>query len=303
MPPAWAPSGPGRRSRSLMDELTRGARSRDRAPAGREGGARAPPRERVHEPGRRRRHADRPPGDLKTAMVKASLPQGSPAASCRRPTRPPRCNSCSDSSRWPPPGSSPSSGGRSGEEVRVKRSRARSSLALALALRRVASGERRAGSTPRRSSRSTSSPPRGRRRATAVPRAARGRGPTCARSRASRFRRAASSSTSSTTRARARSPSAPRTSAAPRRPAAWGNTVIVAHRDTHFAFLRELVTSTTRSTSRGARGVPARYRVREVDVVDKARRACSTTPTRRSSRSSPAFRSTRSGRARGCATW
>jgi sortase A len=51
------------------------------------------------------------------------------------------------------------------------------------------------------------------------------------------------------------------------RPGTAGNTVIVAHRDTHFAFLRDLNADDeiTIETARGA----AHYRVREVTIVDK----------------------------------
>jgi sortase A len=51
-------------------------------------------------------------------------------------------------------------------------------------------------------------------------------------------------------------------------PGAAGNTVIVAHRDTHFAFLRSLQADDEIDveTARGA----ARYRVREVAVIDKS---------------------------------
>ncbi len=51
-------------------------------------------------------------------------------------------------------------------------------------------------------------------------------------------------------------------------PGSWGNTVIVAHRDTHFAFLR-MVALDDEIDIEGARGAPARYRVREVAVVDQ----------------------------------
>ena len=51
-------------------------------------------------------------------------------------------------------------------------------------------------------------------------------------------------------------------------PASWGNTVIVAHRDTHFAFLRHLAVDDEIDVE-GARGAAARYRVREVAVVDQ----------------------------------
>jgi len=52
------------------------------------------------------------------------------------------------------------------------------------------------------------------------------------------------------------------------RPGSWGNTVIVAHRDTHFAFLRDLALGEeiVIETAKGAR---ARYRVREVTVLEK----------------------------------
>ena len=50
-------------------------------------------------------------------------------------------------------------------------------------------------------------------------------------------------------------------------PGSWGNTVIVAHRDTHFAFLEKLAAGEEIDieTSRGA----ARYRVDEITVVDR----------------------------------
>jgi sortase A len=51
-------------------------------------------------------------------------------------------------------------------------------------------------------------------------------------------------------------------------PGTWGNTVIVAHRDTHFAFLRN-VAPDDEIDIEGARGPAARYRVREVAVVDQ----------------------------------
>ncbi len=51
-------------------------------------------------------------------------------------------------------------------------------------------------------------------------------------------------------------------------PAGWGNTVLVAHRDTHFAFLKELALE-DEIEIQGTRGEPARYRVREVAVVDQ----------------------------------
>lgn len=48
-----------------------------------------------------------------------------------------------------------------------------------------------------------------------------------------------------------------------------GNSVIVAHRDTHFAFLRD-VAMDDEIDIETARGVRVRYRVREAFVVDKA---------------------------------
>jgi sortase A len=51
-------------------------------------------------------------------------------------------------------------------------------------------------------------------------------------------------------------------------PGSAGNAVIVAHRDTHFAFLRHLAVDDEIDVE-GARGVIARYRVRDVSVVDK----------------------------------
>jgi sortase A len=51
-------------------------------------------------------------------------------------------------------------------------------------------------------------------------------------------------------------------------PASHGNTVIVAHRDTHFAFLRQLALGDEIDVE-PARGAVARYRVREVRVVDQ----------------------------------
>ena len=52
------------------------------------------------------------------------------------------------------------------------------------------------------------------------------------------------------------------------RPGSWGNTVIVAHRDTHFAFLAGLALDDEIELETAARTV-ARYRVREVTVVEK----------------------------------
>jgi sortase A len=51
-------------------------------------------------------------------------------------------------------------------------------------------------------------------------------------------------------------------------PASWGNSVIVAHRDTHFAFL-ESVALGDEIDVEGARGAHARYRVSRIEVVDK----------------------------------
>lgn len=51
-------------------------------------------------------------------------------------------------------------------------------------------------------------------------------------------------------------------------PGSWGNTVIVAHRDTHFSFLRRLALDEEIDVEL-AKGARARYRVREVSVVDK----------------------------------
>ncbi len=52
-------------------------------------------------------------------------------------------------------------------------------------------------------------------------------------------------------------------------PGSAGNAVIVAHRDTHFAFLRDLALE-DEITIEVARGVLARYRVREVTIADKS---------------------------------
>ena len=51
-------------------------------------------------------------------------------------------------------------------------------------------------------------------------------------------------------------------------PGSAGNAVIVAHRDTHFAFLRDLAPDDEIDVE-GARGAIARYRVRDVSVIDK----------------------------------
>lgn len=50
-------------------------------------------------------------------------------------------------------------------------------------------------------------------------------------------------------------------------PAGRGNTVLVAHRDTHFAFLRRLAQDDEIAIE-GANGSRARYRVREVTVLE-----------------------------------
>jgi len=50
-------------------------------------------------------------------------------------------------------------------------------------------------------------------------------------------------------------------------PASRGNTVLVAHRDTHFAFLRRLEEDDEIAVE-GANGSSARYRVREITVLD-----------------------------------
>ncbi len=52
------------------------------------------------------------------------------------------------------------------------------------------------------------------------------------------------------------------------RPGSWGNTVIVAHRDTHFSFLRDL-TLGEEIVVESAPSAIARYRVSEVTIVDK----------------------------------
>jgi len=51
-------------------------------------------------------------------------------------------------------------------------------------------------------------------------------------------------------------------------PGGDGNSVIVAHRDTHFAFLRRLKADDVIEVE-GLRGVRARYRVREATIVEK----------------------------------
>ena len=52
-------------------------------------------------------------------------------------------------------------------------------------------------------------------------------------------------------------------------PGTRGNAVIVAHRDTHFAFLRTLALEEEIDIEI-ANGNPTRYRVREVEIVDKS---------------------------------
>ncbi len=52
------------------------------------------------------------------------------------------------------------------------------------------------------------------------------------------------------------------------KPGSWGNTVIVAHRDTHFSFLRDL-TLGDEIVVESAPSAIARYRVSEVTIVDK----------------------------------
>ena len=52
------------------------------------------------------------------------------------------------------------------------------------------------------------------------------------------------------------------------RPGTYGNSVLVAHRDTHFAFLKRVEIGDEMEVE-GARGVRARYRVREVTIVDR----------------------------------
>lgn len=51
-------------------------------------------------------------------------------------------------------------------------------------------------------------------------------------------------------------------------PGGSGNSVIVAHRDTHFAFLRDVAIDEEIDVE-GSRGVKSRYRVREVSIVDQ----------------------------------
>lgn len=51
-------------------------------------------------------------------------------------------------------------------------------------------------------------------------------------------------------------------------PGAWGNSVIVAHRDTHFAFLRRLARDDDIAVET-ANGARTHYRVRELLVVDQ----------------------------------
>jgi sortase A len=51
-------------------------------------------------------------------------------------------------------------------------------------------------------------------------------------------------------------------------PGSWGNSVIVAHRDTHFAFLRDLAPGDALDVEAPG-GARARYVVRDVSIVDK----------------------------------
>ncbi len=51
-------------------------------------------------------------------------------------------------------------------------------------------------------------------------------------------------------------------------PATWGNTVIVAHRDTHFAFLKSVALDDEIDVE-AAHGARARYRVSRIEVVDR----------------------------------
>ncbi|HYC37321.1 MAG TPA: class GN sortase [Usitatibacter sp.] len=51
-------------------------------------------------------------------------------------------------------------------------------------------------------------------------------------------------------------------------PGLWGNSVVVAHRDTHFEFLRRITLGEVIAVER-AGGARSRYRVREITVVDK----------------------------------
>jgi sortase A len=52
------------------------------------------------------------------------------------------------------------------------------------------------------------------------------------------------------------------------KPGSWGNAVIVAHRDTHFSFLRDLAPG-EEIVVESAQSAITRYRVREVTIVDK----------------------------------
>jgi len=52
------------------------------------------------------------------------------------------------------------------------------------------------------------------------------------------------------------------------RPGTYGNSVLVAHRDTHFAFLKRVEIGDEMEVEM-ARGVRARYRVREVTIVEQ----------------------------------
>jgi sortase A len=52
-------------------------------------------------------------------------------------------------------------------------------------------------------------------------------------------------------------------------PASWGHTVLVAHRDTHFSFLRRIAIDDEIDVE-AASGAPARYRVRKMTVMDRS---------------------------------
>lgn len=52
-------------------------------------------------------------------------------------------------------------------------------------------------------------------------------------------------------------------------PGSWGNSVIVAHRDTHFRFLREVAIDDVVEVE-AAGGARVRYRVSEVSIVDQS---------------------------------
>jgi sortase A len=52
-------------------------------------------------------------------------------------------------------------------------------------------------------------------------------------------------------------------------PASWGHTVLVAHRDTHFSFLQRMAIDDEIDVE-AAGGAAARYRVREMTVMDRS---------------------------------